>query len=117
MTRQQTTGQKGEDLAREYFENRGYKILHRNWRCGHLELDIIATKKEILHIIEVKTQKAGTAGLPEQNVNRKKMLNLIKAAELFMLSEKKWTHVQFDILAIILRHEACEFFLLEDVYL
>jgi putative endonuclease len=117
MTKQQRTGQKGESLARQFFEIREYDILHTNWRCGQFELDIIATKNGVLHIIEVKTQDSGTAGWPEENVNRKKMLNLIKGAEIFMRSEQIWIRVQFDVLAIVLEGEEADYFLLEDVYL
>ncbi len=116
MTKQQITGQKGETLARKYFEGRGYEILHTNWRYGHLELDIIAMKSGMLHFIEVKTLKDGAAGVPEDSVNRKKMISLLKAAELYMISENKTGLIQFDVLAIVLKENENEFFLLEDVY-
>jgi putative endonuclease len=116
MTKHQITGQKGEMLARQYFESRGYDILHTNWRYGHLELDIIAMKAGKLHFIEVKTLKGGSAGMPEDSVNRKKMLNLIKAAELYMISASRTGLIQFDVLAIVLKENENEFFLLEDVY-
>jgi len=116
MTRNQLTGQKGEQLAREYFIDRGYDILHNNWRYSHLELDIIASKKNTLHFIEVKTLMQGSVGLPEESVNKKKMMNLMKAAELFMLTEKRFSKIQFDILAVVLNNAQPSFFLLEDVY-
>lgn len=116
MTKYQITGQKGEELARQYFENKEYEILHTNWRYGHLELDIIAKKNGMIHFIEVKTLVEGSAGLPEESVNRKKLLHLIKAAEMFMLTAKFTGLIQFDVLAIILKDIDHEFFLLEDVY-
>ena len=116
MTKHQLTGQKGEILARQYFESRDYEILHTNWRYGHFELDIIAFKAGKLHFIEVKTLMEGSAGMPEDSVNRKKMLNLIKAAELYMISEHRTGLIQFDVLAIVLKENENEFFLLEDVY-
>jgi putative endonuclease len=115
-TRNQKTGFTGELLARQFFEQKGFEILQTNWRCGHLEIDIIASRNMVLHIIEVKTQSGSTAGFPEENVNRKKMHNLMKAAEKYMLIENKWTRVQFDILSVILHREQNDLFLLEDVY-
>ncbi len=117
MTKYQKTGLKGELLAREYFATREFEILHTNWRSGHLELDIIASKTGTLHFIEVKTLLAGSVGLPEESVDRKKLMNMIKAAERYMIVENKRGKIQFDVLAIVLKKELHEFFLLEDVYL
>jgi len=58
----------------------------------------------------------GSVGLPEESVNKKKMMNLMKAAELFMLTEKRFSKIQFDILAVVLNNAQPSFFLLEDVY-
>lgn len=116
MAKHQITGQEGERLARDYFYNKGYEILCTNWRYGHLELDIVASKHGMLHFIEVKTLTEGSAGLPEESVNRKKMLNLLKAAELFMAVKHYAGPIQFDVLAIVLKKSDNDFFLLEDVY-
>ena len=35
-------GRLGEDIACRYLENLGHTILDRNWRWGHLEIDIIS---------------------------------------------------------------------------
>lgn len=113
----QFIGGQGESLARKYFEDRDYEILHTNWRHGHWEIDIIAAAATTLHIIEVKTRNSNTGGFPEENVNRKKLLTLMKAADVFMNIDKRWQQVQFDILAVTLCEEGPEFFLIEDVYL
>jgi len=55
--------------------------------------------------------------LPEESVNRKKMLNLMKAADLYMMTEHYIGPIQFDVLAIVLKDPEPEYFLLEDVYL
>ncbi len=114
---EQFIGAHGESLARKYFSANGYQILEANWRHGHWEIDIIAEKSGILHIIEVKTRNSRSGGYPEENVNRKKMLTVMKAAEVYMKLYKKWQHLQFDILAINLSENGPEFFLLEDVYI
>jgi putative endonuclease len=113
----QFIGEQGESLARKYFETRGYDILHTNWRYIHFEIDIIATTTDTLHIIEVKTRNSNIGGFPEENVNRKKLLNLMKAAEVYMTIDRRWRQVQFDILAVNLVATGPEFFLIEDVYL
>jgi putative endonuclease len=113
----QFIGEQGESLARKYFENRGYDILHTNWRHGHWEIDIIAAADSTLHIIEVKTRSSNKGGFPEENVNRKKMLTIMKAAEVYVNNDKRWQQLQFDILSVNLSVNGPEFFLIEDVYL
>ena len=111
------TGEKGESLARNYFTVKGYEIIATNWRHGHLEIDIIASKGEKLHIIEVKTRSNNTGGFPEENVDRKKLITLTKAAEAYTSMDRRWNQIQFDVLAITLCKGEPEFFLIEDVYL
>ena len=50
-------GKEGELLAANHLQSEGYVIRHRNWRCGHKELDIVAEKDGTLVFVEVKTRK------------------------------------------------------------
>jgi putative endonuclease len=112
------TGEIGEELAADWLIANGYQILHRNWRHGRYEVDIIAGKTNTIHIIEVKTRKSNTYGSPEQNVNRKKIEHLLQAAAGWLLNHPGHTRVQYDVLAITLQKNADpEYFLFEDVYL
>lgn len=116
MTVKQERGMMGEKLAIKFLEEVGFEVLQKNWRCGHLEVDVIATKNNQLHIIEVKTQMDRTAGFPEENVDRKKMTNLLKAAAMYMQFDPRWKRMQIDVLAITLHDDEAEYFYIEDVY-
>ncbi|MFM6926313.1 MAG: YraN family protein [Ferruginibacter sp.] len=112
------TGNTGEALAAIYLSEKGYHILHQNWRYGRWEVDIIAEKDSILHFVEVKTRRTRKFGHPEENVDRKKIQNLINAAEEYLYQQPQWKRIQFDVLSItILKDEPVEYFLIEDVYL
>jgi putative endonuclease len=51
-------------------------------------------------------------------VGKKKIQNLINAAEEYLYLNPQWKRIQFDILSIlILKNEPVEYFLIEDVYL
>ena len=118
MAKHNQTGNTGENMAVEYFLQKGYAILHKNWRHYHWEVDIIANKDNILHFIEVKTRRNRQFGFPEDNVDKKKIRNLINAAEEFLTQYPDWERIQFNILAItMLKDEPVEYFLIEDVYL
>lgn len=110
-------GREGESLARKYVEKAGFEVRACNWRWGHLELDIVATRNGTLHIIEVKTRQDTSGGFPEESVTRKKLLNLIKAAEAYQLAHHCTLPLQFDILAIVIDGNTEEITLIEDVYL
>ncbi|MFZ9660979.1 MAG: YraN family protein [Chitinophagaceae bacterium] len=117
MTIKQERGLMGERLAQKFVEEMGFQVLHTNWRHKHLEVDIIAGRAECLHIIEVKTQLGSTAGYPEENVDRKKLMNLIRAAERYLSADRRWKRMQIDVLAITLHDDEAEYFYIEDVYL
>ena len=55
-------GRKAEVAARAYLEMRGFKILEQNWRRPRCEIDIIATKNNAIHFIEVKYRKNDDQG-------------------------------------------------------
>lgn len=118
MAEHNLTGNTGEALAAAWLAERGYIIIDRNWRHSRWEVDIIAEKGNILHFVEVKTRRTRKFGHPEENVDRKKIQNLINAAEEYLYQQPKWKRIQFDILSIsILKDEPVEYFLIEDVYL
>lgn len=117
MATNQQKGQKGEDLAAEWLIEKGYILLHRNWRFARYEIDIIASKDGTLHFIEVKSRTSLKFGNPEDQVDKKKLGKMIDAGEEFMYQNPGWKKVRFDILAIkMFKGLEPEFFLIEDVY-
>ena len=110
------TGNSGESLAAEYFLEKGYEILYRNWRYKRLEVDIIASRNGMLHFIEVKTRTSTKFGYPEENVSAKKIKFLIDASAEFLYINPQWKRIQFDILSIVMMlDEPIGYFLIEDV--
>ena len=109
-------GKKGEALAEEFLLQKGFTILHRNWRHSHYEIDIVAIKNNLLHIIEVKT--LSSRHRPEGNVTRKKLNYLLQAADQFLYKHPEYKHIQIDILAInLFKSGEPEYFYIQDVYL
>jgi len=98
-------GRYGEDAACRYLEGLGHKILERNWRGGHLELDIISQAPDGIHFVEVKTRVAPVAASPEENVGWAKQKRMIAAANKYLNTTVCRTKVQevfFDVIAVIL---------------
>lgn len=117
MYQNHQTGKAGENAAVLFLEEKGYHILERNWRHHHLELDIIAAKGTILHIIEVKTRHSLQYGWPEQSISKNKMRFLKNAAEAYQFQHKQWKYLQFNVVSITMESNCIkEIFLLEDIY-
>lgn len=96
-------GQLGEAAAAQYLEQKGWQVIERNWRTGHMEIDLIAwdTDKTLV-FVEVKTRSAEAFSGPEGAVHLKKQLRLARAASRYMeLIGYEWI-IRFDVLAIIL---------------
>jgi putative endonuclease len=118
MTEHIKTGRKGEEMAVGYLTGMGFTILHKNWRHSHWEVDIIATTNNKLHFIEVKTRRSVKFGTPDEGVSKKKIKNLIDAAEEFMYLFPEWKMLQFDILSItLLKGQEPAYLYIEDVYI
>ncbi|MDR1056082.1 MAG: YraN family protein [Prevotellaceae bacterium] len=102
MQNKDATGSKGERLARKFLQDNKFVISHMNWRFGHKELDIIATKNNMLHIIEVKTRTSAYWKEPKSAVVKRKQKNMIAAAEAYISRENINTETQFDVISIVI---------------
>ena len=117
MAHHNHTGLLGEQMAARYLTEKGFTILHQNWRHSHWEVDIIASLKNTLHFIEVKTRRTQKFGYPEEDVSKKKMENLINASEEYLVLYPQWKWISFDILSItLIKNMPVEYFFIEDVY-
>ncbi len=102
MTKKAETGRRGEVVALAWLEQRGFRLLARNWRSGHKELDLVMESDRAIHIIEVKTLTAPLVMPPSEKVNAAKQGRLIAAARRFIAEYHIDREVQFDILSVIL---------------
>lgn len=91
----------GEDAAVNYLESQGYVILDRNWRFGHLELDIVALDGDFLAFVEVKTREVNSLMSPNSAITRTKQKNLINAANGYIVKYNRHEEVRFDIISVI----------------
>jgi len=65
-------GRRGEQVAAEYLERAGLRILDRNWRCTDGEIDIVAAERRVLVVCEVKTRSGNRYGTPLEAISRAK---------------------------------------------
>ena len=99
-------GIQGEEIVFNYLIDSGYKVLNRNWRVRHYEIDIIAIKNKIVHIVEVRTLRYPYLYEPYESITIKKQRKIIKAASLYVAKYKISGEIVFDIASVVINGDA-----------
>ena len=97
-------GALGERLAVEHLERRGYRIVDRNFRTRHGELDIVATDGACIVFVEVKTRRAGS-GRPWDSLHEHKRAQVRRMAAAFLsdVSDRPYSaDLRFDAIGVVL---------------
>ncbi|MEY4874578.1 MAG: hypothetical protein RJB41_1280 [Actinomycetota bacterium] len=79
-------GKWAEDLVSRWYEQRGYVIVARNWRCKRGELDVVACKNGVLVVCEVKARASNAFGTPAEAVTPAKQMKVRRATADFRTS-------------------------------
>lgn len=95
-------GRRGEDLAVEYLTACGLVVLDRNWRRREGELDIVATDRSRLVVIEVKTRSGHGYGLPAEAVTPAKAARIRRLTQAWLAEHRvRWCEIRFDVVAVL----------------
>lgn len=100
MTDKQESGAAGERAAVDWLRNNGFMIVEQNWRAGRYEIDIIASRWGILHIVEVKTRRADSLTQPEDAITKQKFRSVQRAASAYIAQRRLQNELQFDLMAV-----------------
>lgn len=94
-------GKIGEDLAVEFLNKQGYKIIERNFRIRGGEIDIIALDDETLVYVEVKTRRTIQFGRPEEAITNLKLKFLERAAKFYRNNRKNISLPQLERIDVV----------------
>lgn len=98
-------GRNGEDLAVQFLEKSGYKIIARNFSNRYGEIDLIAEKKNELHFVEVKTRRDNHFVQPEEVVDWRKQAKIKRTAQAFLAAPRSLRFqncdIYLDVVAIV----------------
>lgn len=119
MAEHNYVGKIGEDLARKYLEEKGYKILEQNYRTRFAEIDLVALrqaqgkpnflknifpdKQSVLVFIEVRTKVGEKFGSPEDTLNKNKLRKVLWNAKIYSGFENWQGPAQIDAICIVLK--------------
>ena len=92
----------GESEAAKMLEKKGFKVVERNWRMGHLEVDLIAEGRKEIVFVEVKA-RTSTFGniMPEEYVDEDKRRKITAAANAYIKYKKTDKTLRFDVIGIL----------------
>jgi putative endonuclease len=117
MAEHNKVGIRGEQLACQWLEDHGFTVLHRNWRHGRDELDVVARDGGQLVVVEVKTRSSDRHGDPEEAVTLAKQRKLYRAAQAYLETFAADLDLRFDILGVtFMPGGRCEFFHIREAF-
>lgn len=99
MAEHNNLGRWGEEKAVEHLVKEGYAIVERNWRMGHMEIDIIASKGDEIVFVEVKTRRAAES-FGALAIDREKVRHLSRAADRYMQNVQTNLRPRYDVICV-----------------
>lgn len=94
-------GRKGEEVVMNFLIGEGMRVVARNWRSGHRELDLVMDDGEFLRIVEVKSLLYPNSGNPFENVDKGKRRRIMAAAQHFVMKYNVEKEVLFDVASVL----------------
>ena len=106
MAEHNDLGFKGEEIARNFLEEKGYVILEQNWRYHHKEVDLVALHDDFLIIVEVKTRSSSQYGYPDEFIGIQKINFLADAACAYADKlDNDDLEIRFDIISVTIKNK------------
>lgn len=111
-------GKLGEDIACAYLVRKGYTIVARNEKNLMGEIDIIATKDDVLVFVEVKARESTEFGLPQEAITPQKQYKIQKTATYYLKRKKLLDKVacRYDCVAIIAKGDNFSINHIENIF-
>lgn len=99
--RRRALGQKGEQLAASFLQQKGYQIRERNVRTRRGEIDLVAIDGKSLVFVEVRTRTGQTFGTAAESVTWRKRQKLRELAIAYLQTlAQPVPAFRFDVIAI-----------------
>ncbi len=89
-------------MAAAWYQQRGYELLSRNWRCREGEIDIVARRGDVVVFCEVKTRSTTRFGTPAEAVTHSKRQRLRRLALSYLAAEPvRAPRLRFDVAGVL----------------
>jgi putative endonuclease len=107
LTEGQQLGARGERVAERWSISRGWTVVHRRFRSGHRDIDLVVQRGNTVAFVEVKTRRGDEYGDPVAAVDHRKQRELTRSA-LVWISRYGRADVEyrFDVIGILIDRQA-----------
>lgn len=116
MAEHNELGSEGEEIAVKELLSKGYSVLHRNWRSGRNEIDIVARIGDVAVFVEVKTRSTDFFGDPAEFISIHQQKRLLQAANNYLEQEELELEARFDIFSIVKNNQGLKTEHIEDAF-
>ena len=90
------------DAVAEWYEENGYQVVERNWRCREGELDLIVRRGRTFVFCEVKARSSDAFGAPVEAITREKQVRLRHLAARWLEDAPlRPTEIRFDVASVL----------------
>jgi putative endonuclease len=106
MDARRALGDAGEALAARELERKGLRVVERQARLPHGEIDLVCLSGDEVVFVEVKTRRTEAFGPPEEAVTPSK-LRTLESCALAYLARRRWEARpwRLDVVAVRLRED------------
>jgi putative endonuclease len=94
-----TSGTRAEELCAGLLQAAGLRVIERNWRCRHGEIDLIAEEGRTLVFAEVRMRSRPWFGGAAESVTVAKRERILAAARLY-LQRRPQASCRFDVFLV-----------------
>jgi putative endonuclease len=96
------TGKIAEDIAADYLNKQGLKLIDRNFHSRFGEIDLIGLDEEILTFVEVRYRKNEEYLAVVETIDQHKCRKIIISSEYYLSKHKNYRYYQcrYDVITI-----------------
>ena len=103
QTPRRKLGRRAERDAAHYLQQRGYRVLERNFSCREGEIDLVVFRRGVVAFVEVRSRTEPADLDPLHTITRRKQWRVIRAAHRYATLHKlrrKDVTMRFDVMSL-----------------
>lgn len=113
----QAFGELGERIAERWLRERGWRVLHRRFRSGHRDIDLVVARSGLVAFVEVKARRGVLFGDPVGAVNWRKQRELGRSARVWISRHGRGEDAyRFDVVGVLVEGTSVRVRHVEDAF-
>src|ERR1043166_7297607 len=113
----QAFGELGERIAERWLIRQGWRVVHRRFRSGHRDIDLVMERHGIIAFVEVKARSGHDFGGPVEAVNWRKRNELERSAQVWIARHGRPDEsYRFDVLGVLVEGDRVRVRHIEDAF-